>query len=243
MNTSVDRPVASERPNATSGAQPPGRAQKSAGGMSAASETEITLGVLDAVQENEKVTQRSVANELGVALGLVNTYLKRCVRKGLIKVKQIPPNRYLYYLTPKGFSEKSRLTAEYLSDSLTFFRRARTQCDALLARCLDAGWRRVALAGRSELAEIAALCNADHRLDLVVVDPSAAPGERLAGLDVLPDLDAAGPLDAAIITDMTTTQETADRLGGFFHADRILAPAVLRLKLNSAAADDTPPES
>ena len=81
-------------------------------------EREITLGVLNAIHENAKVTQRSVANDLGIALGLANAYLKRCAKKGLIKIQQIPANRYAYYLTPKGFAEKTRLTTEYLSRSL-----------------------------------------------------------------------------------------------------------------------------
>ena len=45
--------------------------------------------------------------------------------KGLVKMSQVPLNRYAYYLTPQGFAEKSRLTAEYLSVSFNFFRRAR----------------------------------------------------------------------------------------------------------------------
>ncbi len=69
-------------------------------------ETAITLAVLNAVHENDKVTQRSLAQEVGVALGLTNAYLKRCVKKGLVKVKQAPANRYLYYLTPKGGSRR-----------------------------------------------------------------------------------------------------------------------------------------
>ena len=77
-----------------------------------ADEAEITLGILNAVHQNERITQRSVAQELGIALGLANAYLKRCAKKGLIKVSQAPANRYAYYLTPQGFAEKSRLTAE-----------------------------------------------------------------------------------------------------------------------------------
>ncbi len=83
----------------------------------AAQETEIMLEVLSAVERNSKITQRSLSRELGIALGLANAYLKRCARKGLIKVQQAPLNRYAYYLTPEGFTEKSRLTAEYLAVS------------------------------------------------------------------------------------------------------------------------------
>jgi chemotaxis protein MotB len=120
-------------------------------------EAAITLGLLSAVEDNSAVTLRSVACQIGIALGLANAYLKRCVRKGWIKVNQAPSNRYAYYLTPQGFAEKSRLTAEYLSYSLQFFRRARGQCDALLAQCARRGWSRIVLAGASELAEIASL--------------------------------------------------------------------------------------
>src|SRR5438105_15459112 len=86
---------------------------------------DIVLGVLDVVERDPSVTQRSVARELGIALGLANAYLKRCVRKGLIKVSQVPRRRYAYFLTPQGFAEKSRLTATYLAHSFSFFRRAR----------------------------------------------------------------------------------------------------------------------
>ena len=116
-------------------------------------EREITLGLLNAVHDNHRVTQRSVAKELGVALGLVNAYLKRCIKKGYIKVRMAPANRYAYYLTPAGFVEKSRLTAEYLSQSFNFFRRARKECSKILAHCVGRGWRRVALAGASDLGE------------------------------------------------------------------------------------------
>lgn len=193
-------------------------------------DTEITLGVLDAVEQNATVTQRSVARELGIALGLANSYLRRCVRKGLIKVKQIPPNRYLYYLTPKGFTEKSRLTADYLASSFTFFRRARAQMDEAMAQCRRHGWTRVALHGAGELAEIAALCNAEHGLDLVVVAAGAGgEGARVAGLPAVPDFAAAGAVDAVIVTDLGRPYRAYTEAAERFPAERILAPRLLRL--------------
>jgi hypothetical protein len=199
----------------------------------AGQETEITLGVLDAVEQNAQVTQRTMASELGIALGLANAYFKRCVRKGLIKVKQIPPNRYLYYLTPKGFAEKSRLTAEYLGSSFTFFRRARGQLEDALGACGERGWRRVALCGHGDLTEIAALCNAEFGLDLVVVAPEA--GARLAGLAAFADLAGAGPVDAAIVTDLARPQATYDALKDRLPPERVLTPRLLRISRNGAA--------
>lgn len=196
-------------------------------------DTEITLGVLDAVDSNASVTQRSMAKELGIALGLANSYLKRCVRKGWIKVNQAPPNRYAYYLTPKGFAEKSRLTAEYLSSSFTFFRRARGECEDALAHCVQHDWRRVALVGRSELAEIAALCNSEFGLDLVLVD---ADGEetRFFGLPVVPSLDAAGAIDAALVTDLGRPQAAYESLADRLDPHRIFTASVLKVRRDKA---------
>ena len=117
----------------------------------------VTLSVLDAVDENSRITQRGLAKELGIALGLANAYLKRCIGKGWIKVTQIPANRYAYYLTPQGFSEKSRLAAEYLTYSFSYFRRARAECEGLMSDAAARGWTRLVLAGCSELTEIAAM--------------------------------------------------------------------------------------
>ena len=106
-------------------------------------EARITLGLLNLVDDNSKASQRSLAGNLGIALGLANAYVKRCVKKGLIKVSQAPANRYAYYLTPKGFAEKSRLTAEFLSQSFNLFRHARAEGSDLLAHCETRGWKRV----------------------------------------------------------------------------------------------------
>ena len=57
---------------------------------------QIVLGVLDAVDRDPSVTQRSMARELDIALGLTNAYLKRCILKGLIKVSQVPARRYAH---------------------------------------------------------------------------------------------------------------------------------------------------
>jgi ribosomal protein S25 len=61
---------------------------------------EIVLGLLTSIERDSRVTQRKLAGDLGIALGLANAYLRRCVRKGLVKVSQVPLNRYAYYLRP-----------------------------------------------------------------------------------------------------------------------------------------------
>ena len=194
---------------------------------STADEARITLGLLDAIEANSAVTQRSVAGELGIALGLTNAYLKRCIRKGLIKVKQVPANRYAYYLTSKGFSEKSRLTAEYLTISFNFFRGARGQCTAILDHCQDQGWRRVALAGASDLSEIAALCAQDHAVEIAGVVDDQINRSSFAGLPVAQRLKDLGAVNAVLICDLRNPQGVFDALVELLPRERVLTPPML----------------
>src|SRR6476659_2241621 len=123
-----------------------------------ASQDEILLGVLSAVEMDSEISQRRMSSDLGVALGVANAYLKRCVRKGWIKIKEVPRRRYAYYLTPQGFAEKTRLAGQYFSASFTFFRRARSQISELMDYCHSNGWNNIAFAGASELAEVGVIC-------------------------------------------------------------------------------------
>ena len=122
-----------------------------------AEKDKILLGLLESVERNGGRSQRHLASELGIALGLVNAYLKRCIKKGLVKVSEAPARRYAYYLTPKGFAEKSRLTVDYMSYSFSLFRRARSDYAKVLGVARERGWTRILLAGVSDLAEIATI--------------------------------------------------------------------------------------
>ncbi len=191
-------------------------------------EAQITLGMLNAVEENSVVTQRSLARELGIALGLANAYLKRCVTKGYIKVTHIPAKRYAYYLTPKGFAEKSRLTAEYLAISFDFFRLARSQCNALFAECATRGWTQIALCGAGELAEIAMLCAESHGVTLIgLVETAGGPG--VGKLKLVSDLAGLAVPDAVVITDQRTPQDTYERIVTLLPRERVLAPRLLNI--------------
>jgi DNA-binding MarR family transcriptional regulator len=199
------------------------------GGNSFAHDDEILLGVLSAVEQNANVSQRHISSELGVALGLANAYLRRCVHKGLIKIQQVPRRRYIYYLTPRGFTEKARLTGQYLSASFNFFRRARDQMSALLADCHAKGMRRIALAGVSDLAEIATLCAQERGIELVgVVDPDYS-GKQFFGLPVRRKLSDFGRVDAIIVTHLTAPEDVYTSLVSELGADRVLAARLLRL--------------
>ena len=193
----------------------------------------IVLGLLQSVERDGAQSQRKLASDLGIALGLVNAYLKRCVKKGLLKIGQAPARRYAYYLTPHGFAEKSRLTVEYLSDSFSFFRHAREDCAAVLRAAHARGFNRVALAGVSDLAEIATLCALEQGITIVAVIDAKSANDKFVGAPVVKSLAAVtGGCDAVLVTDLQTTRELVAALGEEIGAERVLVPALLGIRLN-----------
>ena len=191
--------------------------------------------MLNAVERNSRLTQRGLASELGIALGLANAYLRRCVRKGLVKIGTVPLNRYAYYLTPTGFSEKSRLTAEYLTISLTFFRTARAQCSELFNECWRNGWRRIVLLGAGDLAEIAVLSSVQSGVEVVAIVDAAMVGSQCAGHSVVAMPPA---FDAILVTDMQGPARMVEtglellRAAGLAR-ERLLVPRLLGIDVTS----------
>jgi DNA-binding MarR family transcriptional regulator len=195
----------------------------------------IVLGLLESVERDGAQSQRKLASDLGIALGLVNAYLKRCVKKGLLKIGQTPPRRYAYYLTPHGFAEKSRLTVEYLSYSFSFFRRAREDCASVLKSAHARGWTRVALAGVSDLAEIATICALEQGITIVAVVDAKSELHRFVGTPVVQSIAAVpGGFDALVVTDLEATRESVQAVVDQLDAERVLVPALLGIRLNRA---------
>ena len=199
-------------------------------GEESAESSRIMLGLLDAVEQDRAQSQRLLASELGIALGMVNAYLKRCVKKGLVKVRGAPARRYAYYLTPQGFAEKSRLTVEYLSYSFSFFRQAKSDCSSLFRSAKAGGINRVVLAGQSDLAEIAALCAMEQGIKIVGVVQGGAMQRQFIGLPVFEDFDTVeGSFDAVLVTNMTNVRDAWEAAVARFGAERVFVPELLRI--------------
>lgn len=190
----------------------------------------IVLDLLTSVEHDGKRSQRHIAAELGIALGLVNAYLRRCIRKGLVKVHDAPARRYAYYLTPHGFAEKSRLTVQYLSDSFSFFRSAKADCAHVLETAQARGFDRLVLVGKSDLAEIAILCAVEAGVTIVAIVDRQGDETRFVGVDVVKSFAEAGSkFDAVIVTDMSAAQTAFAVAVEIFGAGRVLAPTLLGL--------------
>src|SRR4030065_369189 len=188
-----------------------------------------TLEILDIVQRNEQISQRHLARQLGVALGLANSYLKRCVKKGWVKVQQAPANRYLYYLTPTGFTEKSRLTAEYLRTSLSFYREAGESCKRVFDECERNGWQRLLLCGMSELAEIATLRAMERSATIVGFYDPASERETFSGKRIWRHMSEVEGHDGRLLTDIAGSSDRYTELKALADGIPLLGPDVLRL--------------
>ena len=196
-------------------------------------EDSVTLGILEAIEKNEEVTQRHLATHLGVALGLANSYLKRCALKGLIKVRQAPANRYLYYLTPQGFSEKSRLSAKYLSTSFDFYRKASGSFTSIYRDSIAKDWRRLVLCGLSELTEIAYIRAQEFDVELIGIWVVNAKTENHLGLPVWNALEDASDYDACLLTGLEKTNEMYAELLLTNEIERVFVPDILGLRTSS----------
>ena len=160
------------------------------------------LQLLNEIEQDAEVTQRSLAKKLGVALGLTNLYLKRLAHKGYIKITTIPRHRIKYLLTPRGIAEKSRLTYLYMQYSLTYYRDMRQRLKRVLSGLSRAGAKRIVIYGTGELAELTYL--SIREMDLTLVGfVNGAQGQTFLSYPVWPiDSLSSWEFDALLIADL-----------------------------------------
>jgi len=132
-------------------------------------DTMRSLLLMAELEEGELISQREIASRLGIALGLVNFYLKTLVKKGYVQVKAYPRNRFAYLLTPKGFSEKSQLAYRHISNFHKFYRITRQDSLKLFRSLRARGVERVAFCGLDDLTEIAYLSLREAGVELSAV--------------------------------------------------------------------------
>lgn len=174
-------------------------------------ESRRDLQLLEALEQESTITQRTLATRLGIALGLTNLYLKRLIRKGYVKCVSVSPNRLVYSLTPKGMSRKARLTYEFMKYSLDFYRDARRHLRRSLAGAV-AERRRVAIYGTGDAAELVFLLLRDMGLELVAVF-GPEPNGTFLGLPVRAIADHASvPYDVLIVAMLERPAGTAKLL-------------------------------
>ena len=155
--------------------------------------------LLSEISGDELLSQRELSRRLGIAVGLVNSYLKNLVAKGYVRVKAFPKNRYAYLLTPTGIAEKSRLACQHLSYFTGLYTTVRQEYLQLFRSLEERGVREVIFCGVDEVAEIAYLSLSETGLGLAgVVDDLPAAAEFFGVKILPPESVARSPLPVVI---------------------------------------------
>ncbi len=96
---------------------------------------ETHLKVLRHLEDNPNVTQRELAETLGVSLGKTNYCLKALINKGLVKAKNFKNSAnkraYLYILTPKGIETKTRISVRFLQRKMEEYEALKLEIEQL----------------------------------------------------------------------------------------------------------------
>lgn len=178
-------------------------------------DTQELLKILEAVEADPSVSQRAMSSDIGIALGMVNSYIQRCVRKGWIKTQKIPARRYAYYLTPQGMSEKTRLVRKYMQSSFSLYRQTRNEAEALFQALRAQNIQNIALVGSGDVQDIVSLIGRDMGFQI----------EEMNVIDHVEDR------ATYVITDMDQPQATYDRLSDKVGVQKVYALPLLRVKL------------
>jgi DNA-binding MarR family transcriptional regulator len=172
-----------------------------------------TLKILEKVDNDIVPSQRDLARELNISLGLVNSFIKRLLKKGYFKARHIPKNRIRYYLTPKGASEKTRLTYLYIQHSYNFYKDARQKLRDLYTELESQNVSRIVFYGASDLAEIAYLSMQETNIELVAVFDDDKEGKRFMRYTVAhPDRMGSFSFDRILITSINSTEIILQRI-------------------------------
>jgi len=174
-----------------------------------------SLQLLSEIGGEEPLSQRELSRRLGIAVGLVNSYLKNLVSKGFVRVKNFPSNRYAYLLTPQGIAEKSRLAYQHLSYFTSLYTVARQDYLDLFRRLEQSGVSEVAFCGVDEVAEVAYLSLRETGLKLVSVMDDQRRGERFFGIPVVSIAEGVQlELAVLVITSLKRSEELVHTLKG-----------------------------
>ncbi|MBP7031470.1 MAG: winged helix-turn-helix transcriptional regulator [Anaerolineaceae bacterium] len=157
-------------------------------------ENSRALDLLTQIEANPDISQASLADELGVAVGTINWYLKRLISKGYVKVKRAQRKKLRYIITPEGIALRASLTVDYIRTSFDLYRRVRERSNKCLDELRQSGWSQVRIQGDGEVAEVIRLTCIERGVE--VVDEEGAPEISIQGIKlalIFPQAEAISP--------------------------------------------------
>ncbi len=125
------------------------------------------LRFLEELEKNPLISQRELSNKFNIALGVTNACLKRMAKKGLIRIRGFNHRKIGYYLTPKGFSEKARLSLNLIKQIIHHYTELKKIICQRLLEMEKKGLERIVFYGISDEMEIAYITLQGVNLKLV----------------------------------------------------------------------------
>ena len=158
--------------------------------------------MLEAVENNGGASQRSLAEDLRISLGLVNVSFRKLAAAGIFRAISNSRGHVKYELTRKGLHEKARLTYEQLLSSYRLYKDAIARLAGFFTDLEDGNVRRVVFFGVSDFAEMAYLGMRETSIEMVAVVDEKKKGQLFFGRTV-ESLSVLGELsyDRLLVTD------------------------------------------
>ncbi|MGR3302841.1 MAG: winged helix-turn-helix transcriptional regulator [Candidatus Scalindua sp.] len=143
------------------------------------------LEIFEKLENNGHLTQRDLSKEVGIALGLVNHLLKKMVKKGWIKIKNIDAKKIRYLITPEGAREKSSLLYKRVESTIHFYLEAKRVIKDKVMHLKGEGVESVSIYGINHISEVLFIVLKELGLELTTVVEEKKEGEEWFGYKVI----------------------------------------------------------
>ena len=115
---------------------------------------EKELKIIEEISKKSDLTQRQLSQKTNLSLGAVNIILKRLVRRGVVKTKNLNPRKVEYTLTPRGFSEKAKKSYNYIFKTINLVKIVREEIAKIVLEEYNRGQKKFVILGNDDLVDI-----------------------------------------------------------------------------------------
>ena len=182
------------------------------------------LSLLQELEKNPIISQRALSNKFGIALGVTNACLKRMGRRGWIRITSLNHHKIGYFLTPKGFAGKAKLTLHLISWTVQHYSTLKDIIGIRLLEMQNAGAERIVFYGVSDEMEIAYVTLQGLNLKLVgiVEDEDKINRKEVFGFELkdIREIEMLRP-DAVLITSLANQAERTEKLANLIDVERV----------------------
>ncbi|MBU1726450.1 MAG: winged helix-turn-helix transcriptional regulator [Candidatus Omnitrophica bacterium] len=133
---------------------------------------EKEFAVIREISNNHMPTQRHIAKNAGISLGLTNLIIKRLIKKGYIKIQEAPARTVIYTLTPQGLSEKIRKSYEFTLSTINLMSGIKSAIQDIIINEYKHGVRNFVICGYGEISAFTEIALRELNLEDIVISKS-----------------------------------------------------------------------